>query len=127
MAHHFYALAQLADGDRREKEGNALRRSIPKELTHTGIGASVFSSIADDVSVDEVHGSRSSPPVDLVALEVGVVAGVGYRGEYLRQRAALGVQQRSLEDFPMLLLGAVIAPGGALLELPHDGFVDVAD
>ena len=27
----------------------------------------------------------------------------------------------------MLLFGAVIAPGGALLELPHDGFVDVTD
>src|SRR5436190_22716527 len=25
----------------------------------------------------------------------------------------------------MLLFGAVIAPGGAFLELPHDGFVDV--
>jgi hypothetical protein len=37
------------------------------------------------------------------------------------------VQQRSLEDFSMFLLGAVIAPGGALLELPHDRFIDVAD
>jgi hypothetical protein len=27
----------------------------------------------------------------------------------------------------MLLFGTVIAPGGALLELPHDGFVDVTD
>jgi hypothetical protein len=32
-----------------------------------------------------------------------------------------------LEDFPMLLFGAVIAPGGALLEFPHDGFVDVTN
>jgi ABC-type antimicrobial peptide transport system permease subunit len=38
-----------------------------------------------------------------------------------------GVQQRLLEDFPVFLLGAVIAPGGALLELPHDRFVDVPD
>ena len=36
-------------------------------------------------------------------------------------------QQRLLEDFPMLLLGAVIAPGGAFLELPDDGVVDVPD
>jgi hypothetical protein len=27
----------------------------------------------------------------------------------------------------MLLFGTVIAPGGALLELPHNGFVDVTD
>ena len=27
----------------------------------------------------------------------------------------------------MLLLGAVIAPGSALFELPHHGFVDVTD
>jgi hypothetical protein len=27
----------------------------------------------------------------------------------------------------MLLFGAVVAPGGALFELPHDGFVDVTD
>ena len=27
----------------------------------------------------------------------------------------------------MLLFGAVIPPGGALFELPDDGFVDVAD
>ena len=27
----------------------------------------------------------------------------------------------------MLLFGAVIAPGGALLQLSHDGFIDVTD
>jgi hypothetical protein len=27
----------------------------------------------------------------------------------------------------MLLFGAVISPGGALLELPHDGVVDVTN
>jgi hypothetical protein len=32
-----------------------------------------------------------------------------------------------LEDFPMLLFGAVIAPGGAPFQFPHDGFVDVTD
>src|SRR6476620_7520138 len=67
------------------------------------------------------------PPVDLAALEIGVFTGVGHRREYLGQRAALGTQQGLLEDFPMLLFGAVIAPGGALLERPHDGIVDVAN
>ena len=53
MANCFNALAQLADRDRREEEGNALRRSIPKELTNTGVGASVFSRVADDVSAGQ--------------------------------------------------------------------------
>jgi hypothetical protein len=69
----------------------------------------------------------SCPPVDLAALEVGVFASVGHCREYLGERAAPGAQQRLLEDFPMLLFGAVIASGGAPLELPYDGFVDVAD
>ena len=69
----------------------------------------------------------SRPPVDLAAFEVGVFAGVGHRREYLSQRAAPGAQQRLLEDFPMLLFGAVIAPSGAFFELPHDGLVDVPD
>ena len=45
----------------------------------------------------------------------------------LSQRAALWAQQRMLKDFPMLLFSAVVAPGGALLEFPHNGFVDVSD
>ena len=127
MAHGFNALAQLADRDRRQEQRYALRRSIPKEPTNTGVGASALSRVADDVCIDEVHGPSSRPPVDLAALEVGVFAGVGHCREYLSQRAAPRAQQRLLENFPMLLLGAVIAPGGALLELPHDGFVDVTD
>ena len=43
MAHGFDALAQLADRDRREEQGGALRRSIPKELTNIWVGASVLS------------------------------------------------------------------------------------
>ena len=127
MAHCFNALAQLAERDRREEQRDALRRSIAKEPTNTGVGASAPSRVTDDVCVDEVHRPSSRPPVDLAALEVGVFAGVGHRREYLSQRAAPGAQQRLLEDVPMLLFGAVIAPGGALLELPHDGFVDVTD
>ena len=127
MAHRFDALAQFADRDRREEQRNALRRSIPKELTHAGVGASALSGVADDVCVDEVHRPSSGPPVDLAALEVRVFAGVRHRREYRSQRAAPRTQQRLLEDFPMLLFGAVIAPSGALLELPHDGFVDVTD
>jgi hypothetical protein len=69
----------------------------------------------------------SSPPVDLAALEVRVSAGVGHGSEYLGERAASGAQQRLLEDLPMLLFGAVIAPSRALFELPYDGFVDVPD
>jgi len=127
MAHGFNALAQLADRDRREEQWDALRRSVAKEPTNTGVGATAPSRVADDVCVDEVHRLSSRPPVDLAPLEVGVFAGVGHRREYFSQRAAPGPQQRLLEDFPMLLFGAVIAPGGALFELPHDGFVDVPD
>jgi hypothetical protein len=127
MAYRFNSLAQLADRDRREKQWDALGRSITKESTNTGVGASAPSRIADDVCVDEVHRPSSRPPVDLAALEVGVFAGVGHRREYLSQRAAPGAQQRLLENFAMLLFGAVIAPGGALLELTHDGVIDVTD
>jgi len=127
MAHCFNALAQLADRDRREEQGDAVRRSIPEELTNTGVGASALSRVADDVGVDEVHRPSSRPPVDLVALEVGVFAGVGHRREYLSERAAPGAQQRLLENVPMLLFGAVIAAGGALLQLSDEGFVDVTD
>jgi hypothetical protein len=122
MAHCLNALAQFADRGRREVQRDALRPSISKEPTNTGVGASTLSRVADDVGVDEVHRPSSRPPVDLAALEVGVFAGVGHRREYLSQRAAPGAQQRLLEDFPMLPFGAVIASGGALLELTHDGF-----
>src|SRR5262245_42352182 len=126
MAHCFYALAQLADSDRREEQRDALRRGILEESPNTGIGAAALSRVADDVGVDQVH-RPSRPPVGLAALEVGIFPDVGHCREYLGQRAALGPQQRLFEDFPMLLFGAVIAPGGALLELPHDRFVDVTD
>jgi hypothetical protein len=82
---------------------------------------------ADDVGVDEVHRPSSCSPVDLATREVGVLARVGHRREYVSQRAAPGATQRLLEDFPMLLFGAVIAAGGALLQLAHDGFVNVPD
>ena len=85
MAHCFNALPQLADRDRREEQRDALRRSISKEPTNTGVGASALSRVADDVCVDEVHRLSSRPPVDLAALEVGVFAGVGHRREYLSQ------------------------------------------
>jgi hypothetical protein len=127
MADSFNALAQLADRDRREEQANTLRRSIAKEATNAGVGANSLSRVADDVRVDEVHRPSSRPPVGLAALEIGVFAGVGHRREHRSQRAAPGAQQRLLENFPMLLFGAVIAPSGALLELPHDGFVDVTD
>ena len=127
MAHGFNALTQLADCNRRQEQRDTLRCSIAKEPTNTGVGARPLSRVADDVGVDEVHRTSSRPPVDLAALEVGVFAGIGHRREYLSQRAALGTQQRLLEDLPMLLFGAVIAPGGALFQLPHDGVVDVTD
>jgi hypothetical protein len=113
MAHCFDALAQLADRDRREKQRDALGRRIPKETTNARVGASAPSRVADDVCVNEVH-EASSPLVDLATLEVGVFAGVGHRREH-RQRPPPGAQQGLLKDFPMLLFGAVIAPGGALL------------
>lgn len=127
MAYCFNALAQLADRDGREEQRDALRRSLPKEPTDTGVGASALSHVAYDVRVDEVHRPSSRPPVDLAALEVGVFTGVRHRRKYLSQRAAPGAQQRLLEDFPMLLFGAVIARGGALFERPHDSFVDVTN
>jgi hypothetical protein len=127
MAHGLNTLPQLADRDRREEQRSALCRSIPKEPRDTRVGANALSRIADDVGVDEVHGPPSRPAVGLPALEVGVFADVGHRGEHVGQRAAPGVQQRLLEDFPVFLLGAVIAAGGAFLELRHDGFVDVPD
>jgi hypothetical protein len=114
MPHGFDALAQLADRDRREKQRDALGRRIPKETTNARVGASAPSRVADDVCVNEVH-EASSPLVDLATLEVGVFASVGHRREHRRQRPPLGAQQRLLKDFPMLLFGAVIAPGGALL------------
>jgi len=126
MAHCFNALAQLADRNRREEQRDTLRRGISKEPTNTVVGASALSRVADNVGVDEVH-RPSRPPVCLVALEVVIFAGVGHRRQYFRQRAAPGAQQRLREDFPMLLFGAVIAPSGALFELPHDSFVDVTD
>jgi hypothetical protein len=119
--------AQLSNCDCREEQRDALRRGIPKELTNTRVGASAPSCVADDVDVYEVHRPSLSPPVDLASLEVGVFASVGHRREYFGQRAAPGAQQRLLEDFPMLLFGAVIASSGALLQLPHNGFVDVTD
>jgi hypothetical protein len=57
----------------------------------------------------------SRPPVGLPALEVGVFADVGHRREHFGERAAPGVQQRLLEDFPMFLLGAVIRRAARLL------------
>jgi hypothetical protein len=65
--------------------------------------------------------------VDLAALEIRVVAGVGHRREDLSQGATPRAQQRMLEDVPVFLFGAVIPPGGALLELAHDGVIDVPD
>ena len=58
MADGFNALAQLADRDRREEQRDALRRSIPKEPTNTGVGANSLSRVADDVGVDQVHRGR---------------------------------------------------------------------
>ena len=86
----------------------------------------MLSRVADDVCVDEVH-RLSRPPVGLAPLEVAIFSVVGHRGQHLGKGASPRPQQRVLEDLPMLLFGTVIAPGGALLELPHDGFVDVAD
>jgi hypothetical protein len=83
MARCFDALAQLADRDRREKQRDALGRRIPKETTNARVGAGAPSRVADDVCVNEVHGT-SSPLVDLAALEVGVFAGVGHRREHRR-------------------------------------------
>src|SRR5688500_5929558 len=37
------------------------------------------------------------------------------------------MQQRPLEDFPMLLFGAVVAACRTPLEFPYDGFVDLTD
>jgi hypothetical protein len=126
MAYRFDPLAQLADSDRREEQWDALRRGVLEESPNPGIGAGALSGVANDVGVDEVH-RLSRATVDLEALEVGIFADVRHRREYLGQRAAPGAQQRLLKDFPMLLFGAVIAAGGALLEFPHDGFVDVTD
>src|SRR2546422_7459010 len=50
MAHGFNALAQLADRDRREEQRDALRRSIAKEPTNTGVGASAPSLLTTSVS-----------------------------------------------------------------------------
>ena len=115
MAHGFNALAQLADRDRRQVQRDPLGRSIAKEPTNAGVGARPLARVADDVSVDEVHRSSSRPWVDLAAREVSVFAGVGHRRKYFSQRAAPGAQQRLLEDLPMLLFGAVVAPAARFL------------
>ena len=47
MAHGFNALAQLADRDRRKEQWDALRRSVAKEPTNTGVGATAPSRVAD--------------------------------------------------------------------------------
>ena len=67
---------------------------------------------------------RRAPSVSGICRLCEGVQDGGHRRDYLGQRAAPGARQRLLENFPMLLFGAVMVPGGALLEFPHHGRAD---
>ena len=63
MVNCFNALAQLADRNRREEEGNALRRSIPKELDEEGVVRSgTLSAVLNDRRFTVGSGERVSLP-----------------------------------------------------------------